>query len=572
MKNLLLGLSLMMLCIVSCQQDDDFMTANPLDSDPIKTSFTGQVVDESNNPIAGADITLHGPQGGVYETNEYGYFQVKKKKVPGNGAYVSVRKEGFFHGSRTYYPAAGNGKMKIMLISKNPTGSVSSSTGGIVTGPENAIVDLPADGFVLSNGQSYSGTVEVAMKYLSADNSMTGILAPGDLRAINGNDEQVVLSSAGMLAVELSGSNGEALQLKDGKEATLTFPLNSALASNAPQSIPLWYFDEENGNWVEEGQAQLENGKYVGKVSHFSFWNCDIESEPATFTLTVLDDSGAPIEGLFVSLTFDQFFCGTGITDDQGVVSGFVPTGEVLTINISQSNCTSLYTGEIGPFSANENAMSSINLENIENIVLSGNLVNCNENDISSGMVEILAADGSSLNNTFCDSDGNFTINHFICNTGAISVRGIDLDDLIQSLEIPVNIALPAQEFTDLLVCDEVVGNFLSLTINGEQFNAAGGDASLYSFDNSTLFNYPYSEQDSLSFTIAGSSIGTFDLPQFYVENYWGRPSTTDVQATITEYGDVGEFVAGTIEGTFTQDSTSVDLPITGSFRAKRKQ
>ena len=43
--------------------------------------------------------------------------------------------------------------------------------------------------------------------------------------------------------------------------------------------MPLWYFDEQKGMWVEEGVATKQGNQYVGTVNHFTDWNCDIPSE-----------------------------------------------------------------------------------------------------------------------------------------------------------------------------------------------------------------------------------------------------------------------------------------------------
>ena len=60
--------------------------------------------------------------------------------------------------------------------------------------------------------------------------------------------------------------------------ADIVMPVPSEILNSAPATIPLWHFDEDLGSWVEEGQATLVNGEYVGQVSHFSFWNYDVPS------------------------------------------------------------------------------------------------------------------------------------------------------------------------------------------------------------------------------------------------------------------------------------------------------
>ena len=55
----------------------------------------------------------------------------------------------------------------------------------------------------------------------------------------------------------------------------------------APETINLWYFDEENGYWKEEGQAIKDGNKYVAEVTHFTWWNCDILFDAIDFCFSI---------------------------------------------------------------------------------------------------------------------------------------------------------------------------------------------------------------------------------------------------------------------------------------------
>jgi ABC-type sulfate transport system permease subunit len=99
---------------------------------------------------------------------------------------------------------------------------------------------------------------------------------PGNLTGITINNEQKILQTYGMIAVEMEGSSGEALNIAGSKQATISFPIPSAMLANAPATIPLWHFDETIGVWKEEGTATKQGNAYVGVVTHFSFWNCDV--------------------------------------------------------------------------------------------------------------------------------------------------------------------------------------------------------------------------------------------------------------------------------------------------------
>ena len=99
---------------------------------------------------------------------------------------------------------------------------------------------------------------------------------PGaDLMAIANDGDTVPLISYGMVNVEMSDEDGNPLQLKDGCEAYLKYPAPKEFTSH--DTIPLWYFNEESGLWVEEGYSTRQGDEYVGSVRHFTWWNCDIK-------------------------------------------------------------------------------------------------------------------------------------------------------------------------------------------------------------------------------------------------------------------------------------------------------
>jgi hypothetical protein len=131
-----------------------------------------------------------------------------------------------------------------------------------------------------------------------------------------------------MLAVELSGSNGEKLQLASGKSATLTFPITAVQQADAPMTIPLWYFDQATGMWKEEGNAKRRGNTYVGVVTHFSFWNVDVPYPLIEFSATFTDQRKQPLSGLKVIIKGKIDTCGitgSGFTDASGMVKGKIP-------------------------------------------------------------------------------------------------------------------------------------------------------------------------------------------------------------------------------------------------------
>jgi len=103
---------------------------------------------------------------------------------------------------------------------------------------------------------------------------------PGELEGLASDGNITGLESYGFAKIIAQDENGNSLDFKNGKSAKLTFPIDEAQLENAPSEMPLWYFDEIKGTWVEEGLAKKtcvgNVCEYVGEMNRVrSAWNLD---------------------------------------------------------------------------------------------------------------------------------------------------------------------------------------------------------------------------------------------------------------------------------------------------------
>ncbi|MBP9098394.1 MAG: carboxypeptidase regulatory-like domain-containing protein, partial [Ferruginibacter sp.] len=270
---------LAILIFASCQKEIDTDTGNVIvlpDFDTkVSSSVSGFVTDENDAPVMGSTVSAGS---GTTTTDKYGYFEIKNVQVVKSAAVVTVNKPGYFKGIKTYIAESGKSAFfRIKLIPKTISGSINGSTGGNVTLTNGLVIALPANGVVnAATNVAYTGNVNVSAHWINPTASDLNQEMPGDLRGISTDGSLKTLTTFGMAAVELTGASGELLQIATGQKATLTMPIPAAILSNAPATIPLWSFDEAKGLWKEEGQAIKTGNTYVGDVSHFSFWNCDV--------------------------------------------------------------------------------------------------------------------------------------------------------------------------------------------------------------------------------------------------------------------------------------------------------
>jgi hypothetical protein len=339
------AIALIAIYFFSCTKDNN---AKP--PPPEEGSVAGVITDLSNNPVNNATVI-----GGTATTttDANGKFTLTNVQFTADTVLVNVTKDGFFQGSKSFVSTTNTvNNAKIQLISKPAPSSITASSGGDVAISGGGSVNF-IGGFVnASNGNAYTGNVSVSTIYLNSTDPNFSASVPGNLKGVSVTNQQGVLQSFGVLAVELNDASGNKLQLAQGKTATITLPIPAALLGNAPVSIPLWYFDDVKGWWKEEGTATKQGNNYVGVVKHFSFWNVGDISGTVTLTASFTDSiSGAAFANKLVSIIRLDSTTTSENTDITGTVSGLVPVNEMLIMRVFGDCGAMVYSSLIGPFS-----------------------------------------------------------------------------------------------------------------------------------------------------------------------------------------------------------------------------
>ena len=566
MKKIILLILAGILVFSACKKDPvptPTPSVNNRNFSEITTSVAGLVMDENNQVVSGATISF-GQK--MTTTDDNGIFKIDNVTVPENRAFVTVSKDGYFTGSRTFFAYDNQrSQVRIHLLTKTIQGTITSS-GGIVTLPEGVKLDFPANAVMDADGNPYLGTVQVAAKYLDpkADNLLQ--IMPGDLRGITTGNVEKGLTTYGMVAVELLGDAGEILNVADGKTVQISMPIAASQMGDAPSEIPLWYFDETAGVWKEEGTATLQGNEYIGNVSHFTFWNCDINWDLIYLDGSILLEDTA-LEGILVCLEFNGAVA-CDYTNEMGLFSGQVPTNTTFTLTVfpSNINCsTPLYTQEIGPFTADVTIDPiQITAPATNTLTVTGTITDCDNNTITDGYVKI-TLDGVDF--YAYTSDGTIDYELLHCSTsGDISIIAIDLNAVKQSDEMSFVFTnsidlgnIQACEQLDEFIIYELDGNTYTLTEGVSINDSLGmGDQFLTGYGNNQTY---------FSLSTPGNEIGTFGA-NLWISSVGTSVGTTTI--TFTQYSStVGETCIGTFEGIV--GSPSGTLPITGSFKAIRE-
>lgn len=556
----LLKLIITLTFISSCSDIDDNFNDTSSNTflenfgNEVSRDFMGEIVDENNNPIQNAQVSIGNLNA---NTDGNGVFIIKNAPVREKFAFIKVEKLGYASGSRSLVPSSGMNQVKIMMFSNAPVATINSGVASQVTLPNGTKVDF--DGaFSDSNGNTYTGVVNVSMYHLETSNDNLFSLMPGMLIA-KSNDDNLpkVLETFGMLHVELRGTSGQKLQIANNHSAQITMKIDDSQIATSPNSIPLWHFDEELGYWVEEGEAIKQGNNYVGNVSHFSWWNCDQFSASAFLNLFIKDNNNNPLSYSFIRIQrANNSMSLSQLTDVNGVTRGFVPANENLNA-VKFDACENLILLPIGTLSAN--SINDINLiytpgGSANLVTIEGNLSDCNSANVTNGYV-ILEYGNYHKRYVPTDLNGDFSINSMYCLPNLnYSLTGFDFSSLQTTNQInyiyPSNTSIV--NVGNLMTCNSVT-EFISYQIDNNPtiYHLSNIDVS-YSPNGLSIstFNNPVQNGvliwcnsntlgNQITFSIEGSDVGLIDQ------------SSTSITFTLNSFGNVGDFVDVSFYGSY---------------------
>lgn len=499
---------LILISIISCENEDDFVTpTTPPDSgqqptpDPepvvivsdeefaqtnfgnmVTANFMGRIVDENGLGLEDVNISIGNS---VTTTNYLGVFAINDASIFDKFAYVKAEKEGYILGSRTIVPTPNaTNDIQITLLTKNVVGSVNSGETASISLQNGAEVTFSGE-FTTETGTSYTGQVDVVMHYLQPNNPDTFEQMPGSLFGKREDGSAVGMETYGMLGINLFSPSGESLNISENAPVTLTFPVDAS-TPNAPTQMPLWYFDEAQGYWKEEGIATKVGNEYIAEVTHFSWWNCDLPISNLVTLCFTLDATVTLSNQKFeIIRTNTNQIIYSGYTNAVGQECGLFPKDENLTINIySDCSYTIIATQQVGPFATDDSFVINISdlPSELVQTTITGTLNDCDGNPITNGYVLIYKENDINFLNveTTPIADGSLSHTMVYCSGDIYEMIVFDLANNEESDPINLNLTATTTEVGTISTCEVSGGTFV-------------GDVSLNSqaeVDNFGLFGY----------------------------------------------------------------------------------
>lgn len=531
------------------QQEDNFSDNF---GNEVSRSFMGKIMDTSHNPISGVDVKI-GSESTTTDAN--GIFILEDVPVYERFAYIEAEKAGYLKGSRTVVPTDAMNQISIMLLDENIAGTVSSGSTGEVMLSNGAKVTF--DGaFKDASGNAYTGSVTVMMQHLDPSDPEISLKMPGSLYAQNANNNERILETYGMLNVELRGSGGEILNIADGHTATIELPVDPA-QTNAPSTIPLWHFDEDNGYWIEDGAATKVGNKYVGEVSHFSWWNWDAQFPMVNLCMTLEDTNGDPVYGVQVLLTPNGMYSRSGYSNGNGEICGLIPANETLTMVVNDPCGNQVFTQSIGPFSSDTN-LGVISIPAMNTSVISGTLLDCNNNPVTDGYVKLNYGSVAYHHEViFTVTNGTFTFTTASCNNLTnFTLEGIDLTGFQTTGIVNNTFTAPVTNVGSLIACNGVA-EYISVQVDNDS------PIVVISPEAGISGNYISVGEEDRTYDIGIQGqppvVGVYNSPAF---DFSGLDRdynvATNIQFVVSNVGIIGDYIDLTFSGTYTSTSGAV--------------
>lgn len=467
----------MILLFGACQTEEIDTTTNtpvfvPVEGQFVNATVRGAVVDLNGDGVEAAFVDY---KGNNTITDAEGNF-VLSGQLDAAGTYLRVTKSGYFDGSRKFSATEeATDFVNVQLVQRDLSGVISSTEGGEVA-IDGSIVDLPAGTYRTENNQAYEGEVEVYAHYMDPTEPATFDQMPGDLTGFTTEGEIQGLITYGMMNIELQDASGNTLQLPEGQTAVLTMPVPDELMETAPSTIPLWHFDEERAIWIEEGEAQLVNGQYIGDVSHFTLWNCDIP-----FDFVCIEGSVEFNNSLAANFTLRFTSSSSGLsgivsTNSRGSFNIKVPKDEPITLTVSGGCGQVAQNIPLGSFSNDQN-VGTISVSNtVEDFTLVGSVEVCGGGPVTNGVAQVIIDDV--LQTIPLESDGSFDFTFSNCSGSDVYVAGVDWDNNMISEYVEIT-ATGFQDVGVLEACDLNPAGDIIISYPGQNWALSTQDSTI---------------------------------------------------------------------------------------------
>ena len=522
----------------------------------------GIVTDSLGAAIPNVRVRIEGLETSTDSEGRFILFQIP---VAQYGSYLDVSKNGFYDtGIRIYPNSALKLNTVIIMVEKDKAFSFDSNAGAQLVHRTGLSMDIAPNSFV-KNGNVYLGQVHINIFWVN----------PSDLNSFRQHIqvyESIIrdqinppyrkpnfLSTA---YISVTDETGAPLDVAPNLPIEVRFPdpNNDISTSSSHPEVQLLSFAEEKGLWIEEGSAFKEDDSYRAQLTHFSWWTIAYTQSGTELCIDFnTTTSGAANDHLFTVSKTDGTIVFLGGVNYEAPTCIPIPLDEHLEIRV-YNYCFQLLGSFPYEGTNAESANLTIDINSEGTVVIEGKVLGCDGLPYGSPVEIIYSTDRSQ------DNLGTFT-NIFEISLDPCFAHDIlyiiardDQKDIIGASEVNLLNLSSSRISTNITLC----GNQLSdgsLTLDGITYDNAVARKN----KDETLIIVQTDKEPAILIGIDGFEVGTFTarlLDQ--------KGNICEGTATITQYGEVGETIEGTIS---TPMNDSIACPgYEASFKAVREK
>ena len=554
---------LLTICVITSCYKDDIISTETIDIMSAERAYLntikGNVVDTLGDPISSVIIELGATS---IMTDGGGNFELVDVVIPESGIFISASHDTYYEGGiRVYANAPLTQVVQISLVPKGATDSFNNDEGATVDVQGVGKVVVPSNSFSKS-GQPYNGLVVLEVYLVdpgASENFNKRIQVFESLDLTFGTD---IMKSdfVSMMYIKAYDEEGNELQVSPDKEVSVQFPTYD---SDLSDQIELFSFDKNIGFWKSEGNAENVNGSYyLANLKHFSWWGIGTQKKSSTLCLSFLSDTVRVNDVFTISKTNGSIVYFGGVNYESE--SCFpVPEGDNLEVRVFNSCLIEIAAASVDAVIGDmASATIVVDPSGVQGYTIIGEVVDC---DITLLEDEVKVYYSTDLS---IDSLGTFLGNFEIALDPCFQPQDIfiGIEHKVGNMSYTfgeVVVISPSQtEYNiQIVACQDVMPEDGHLTINGVTFNNVIGRQNPQETLIITKDQIP-----EIIIGIDGFENGTFPAR---VINFQGN-IFCEGTAEITHYGEIGDFIEGTINIP-AMESLGCEA-LTGDFIAKREK
>jgi len=478
------------------------------------------------------------------------------------------------------------------------SGSIKNSVGGTLPFANGGSITFGINSFYQLPTQNSLGLYDPAMlasvytSYFNPEDKEFAVRIPGYLAADDG-DKRWFLKSYGILSFAMSTNDlyNENIDFFQAGTADIKMPVTASLQGGAPDSVGMWQL--LNGYWNFKGWAKKQGNFYVGKVRNAGTWNFATTQKGVYLTVNLRSDSNATVTGTVVRIKNNNLSIAESMTDADGNAVCFVPSNTPLTAEIipdyrAKINNSNI-TFPLAPLTKAGSITLTLPFNTPDLSLLFGNVLNCNNDPVSSGVVKITMSDNRDYYIPF--KDGKFTTGIWISgNNSNLNNAKIEVTDNAGNKGDPVLLSLDRNRYQlpNFYTCTNSPGLYCNFSIDNKTFYQLKDKATqpspfLITVPSTTYIIYSdikttNSNNIGVNFGTLFKSVGRFPLspiPDIFIN---GLPCTFDLgpgnsYESLYICDRFDPVINGYVEGYFTfsyKDNNNITHQVRANFKVKK--